>query len=84
MWVSLLRKTYSDVCRRTGSLDSLPAVVASILVLLSYGVGRASARGQEAGLALPHTVQEQMDSLSSRLAEQIRQSKIDPAFPKFL
>ncbi|MGC1617546.1 MAG: energy transducer TonB [Candidatus Acidiferrum sp.] len=32
--------------------------------------------------ALPQAAQVQMDSLASRVADQIRQSKIDPAFPK--
>ena len=34
------------------------------------------------GPPLPRAAQDQMDSLASRAADQIRQSKLDPAFPK--
>jgi len=42
----------------------------------------ASAAVRDDAPALPPVAQEQMASLASRVAEQIRQSKIDPAFPK--
>jgi hypothetical protein len=42
----------------------------------------APAETGEDAPALPRAAREQMDSLASRVAEQIRQSKIDPAFPK--
>ena len=44
----------------------------------------ASTGAQDGAPALPRAVREQMDLLASRVAEQIRQSKIDPAFPKIL
>ena len=44
----------------------------------------ASTGAQDGAPALPRAVREQMNLLASRVAEQIRQSKIDPAFPKIL
>ena len=42
----------------------------------------APTAGQYPAPALPRDAQAQIDSLASRVAEQIRQSKIDPALPK--
>jgi TonB family protein len=82
MRASLLRKTFSDVCRRTSSV--LGAVVPWMMAVLACSLAGTVAGAQDASPALPRIVQEQMDSLALRVAEQIRQSKIDPAFPKIL
>jgi TonB family protein len=82
MWASLLKKTFSIVC---------PGIIACVLgplcalmpAVLMCSLGAATAARDEAP-ALPRAAQEQMDSLASRVAEQIRQSKIDPAYPKIL
>jgi hypothetical protein len=61
------------------ALESLGAVlIASTMCLLFT----ASTAAREDAPALPRAAQEQIDSLAFRVAEQIRQSKIDPAFPK--
>jgi TonB family protein len=41
-------------------------------------------RAQDGAPALPRIAQDQMEALASRVAAQIRQSKIDPALPKVL
>ncbi len=83
MRASLSRRTLSDVCR--GASFCIHAAVAILLFASrTCGGGRAATQVQEVSPVLPHTVQEQMDSLASRLAEQIRESKIDPAYPKIL
>src|SRR5271165_2921565 len=81
MWVFLNRKTLSVTCRSAFS-TALVAVAAGMMALLTCGMASASPVGQDAGPALPRIAQEQMDALASRLAEQIRQSRIDPAYPK--
>jgi TonB family protein len=82
MWASLLKKTFSLVCPGTSArvLGPLRALMAAVFVCSLFG---APAAPDEAP-ALPRAAQEQMDSLASRVAEQIRQSKIDPAYPKIL
>jgi TonB family protein len=81
MWASLLKKTSSvvGVGGISRALESLGAVlIASTMCLLFT----ASTAAREDAPALPRAAQEQIDSLAFRVAEQIRQSKIDPAFPK--
>lgn len=53
-----------------------------MLAGLAYLLFSASASAQDPALALPRIAQDQIDSLASRVAAQIRLSKIDPAFPK--
>jgi TonB family protein len=81
MWASLSKKTFSVVC--PGSiyrvLVALGALVIALPVCLQCS---ASTAARDEAPALPRAAQEQMDSLASRVAEQIRQSKIDTAFPK--
>ena len=83
MWASLLKKTFSVVCPGTIAriLGSPSALMTALLVCSLLG---ASAADRDEAPALPRAAQEQMDSLASRVAEQIRQSKIDPAYPKIL
>jgi TonB family protein len=81
MWSSLLKKTSSVVCLGgiSRALDALSALLIATTICFLF---TASAAAREDAPALPRAAQEQMDSLASRVAEQIRQSKIDPAFPK--
>ncbi len=81
MWASLLKKTFFGVCVGgiSRALDALSALLIAVMMCLLF---TASAAAREDAPALPRAAQEQMDSLASRVAEQIRQSKIDPAFPK--
>ncbi len=83
MWASLLKKTFCVVCPGTpgGILGSLSALMTAVLVCSLMG---AATGARDEAPALPREAQEQMDSLASRVAEQIRQSKIDPAYPKIL
>src|ERR1700685_1153627 len=81
MWASLSKKTLSSLClggisRTLGPLSAL-MFAATMSLLFS-----ASTAAREDAPALPRAAQEQMDSLASRVAEKIRQSKIDTAFPK--
>jgi TonB family protein len=55
-----------------------------LIAALACSLSSVSAAAQDSAPALPRTAQDQMDSLASRVAEQIRQSKIDPAYPKIL
>ena len=81
MWASLLKKTFSIVC--LGSISSaLGPLGALLIVLVMFSACSSPTAAREDAPALPRVAQEQMDSLASRLAEQIRQSKIDPEFPK--
>jgi TonB family protein len=83
MWVSVFGKNSGDLCR--GSfLRVFAALAAGMIALLACGIARATSGAQDANPASSRIVQDQMDSLASRLAEQIRQSKIDPAYPKIL
>ena len=80
MWASLLKKSFFGVCVGvSGAVEALsgPLIAATIYLLFA-----ASATAREDAPPLPRAAQEQMDSLASRVAEQIRQSKIDPEFPK--
>jgi hypothetical protein len=81
MWASLRKKTSLAVClgsafRAVGLLSAL------IITVMLVSVLSASTAARDEAPALPRAAQEQMDSLASRVAEQIRQSKIDTAFPK--
>jgi TonB family protein len=81
MWASLLKKTFSVVC--LGSISSaLGPLGALLMAAMMCSLFTASTAARDDAPALPAAAQEQMDSLASRVAEQIRQSKIDPAFPK--
>jgi TonB family protein len=81
MWASLLKKTFSVVC-----LSRFPSVLGPLgtllIALAMFVMCSAPAAARDEAPALPRAAQEQMDSLASRVAEQIRLSKIDPAFPK--
>jgi hypothetical protein len=81
MRASLLKKTFSVV--RSGgislALEALGALLFAATMCLLFTV---SAAAREDAPGLPRAAQEQMDSLASRVAEQIRRSKIDPEFPK--
>jgi TonB family protein len=81
MWASLLKKTFSVVCLDSisSALGRLSALLIAAMICSLFSVSTAA---RDDAPALPPAAQEQMDSLASRLAEQIRQSKIDPAFPK--
>jgi TonB family protein len=81
MWASLLKKTSSVACLG-GISRVLEALSALLIAATMCFLFAASAVAREDAPALPRAAQEQMDSLASRVAEQIRQSKIDPAFPK--
>jgi TonB family protein len=84
MWASLLKKTFSVVCSRS----FLPLFMGSLAVLmiavLACSLFRASLAAQDPARLLSPAAQQQLDSLALRVAEQIRQSKIDPALPKIL
>jgi TonB family protein len=86
MRASLSKKT-SSIVNLGGLSSALEALGALALGALALGATMclsfiASATAREDAPALPRAAQEQMDLLASRVAEQIRQSKIDPAFPK--
>ncbi len=76
----LLRKTSSVVC--LGGIARALEALSALLFAAMMWLFTASAAAREDAPALPRAAQEQMDSLASRVAEQIRQSKIDPEFPK--
>jgi TonB family protein len=81
MWAALPKKTFSFVF-----LDSISSVLGPpgglLIALMMCSLFSASAAARDDAPALPPVAQEQIASLASRIAEQIRQSKIDPAFPK--
>jgi TonB family protein len=81
MRVSVFRKNSGDLCRSAG-LRPVSAAIAWMLALFLLGVGCAQAVAQESTPAMPRIAQDQIDSLASRVAQQIRQEKIDPALPK--
>jgi hypothetical protein len=81
MWASLLKKTFSVVC--LSSISSVLGPLGALLIaVMACSLFSASTAARDDAPALPPAAQEQMDSLASRVAEQIRQSKIVPAFPK--
>ena len=83
MLVSMFGKNSGDLCRG-GFLRVFVALAAGMIALLACETAGASSVAQDASPASSRIVRDQMDSLASRLAEQIRQSKIDPAYPKIL
>ena len=78
MWTSLSKEIFFGVC--SDSSRALSGV--GVLIVLACLLASGSVAAQDASAALPRIAQDQMDSLASRLAEEIRQSKIDPALPK--
>jgi TonB family protein len=80
MRASLSEKISFDVC--SSVIPVLRAFVLSMIVALGCALSCASAAAQDPSTVLPRVVQDQMNSLASRVAERIRQSKLDPAFPK--
>jgi TonB family protein len=80
MWASLAKKTSIDVC--SDSSPVLNAVAGLMIAVMACSLTGPSVVAQDASPTLPRIAQDQMDSLASRLAEEIRQSKIDPALPK--
>src|SRR5208282_1801117 len=83
MWASLLKRNSSVVC--LGNISrALRQPSALLIAMMMWSLFSASPAARQDAPALPPAAQEQMDSLASRLAEQIRQSKIDPAYPKIL
>ena len=81
MWASLAKKTSVDLCSRSRVSIGLAAF---LIAALAYPLAANPALAQDTFPTLPRIVQDQMNSLASRLAEEIRQSKIDPAYPKIL
>jgi TonB family protein len=81
MWASLPKKTLSGVCPGTIAGVFVP-LYALMLAVLACSLFDASTAARDETPALPRAAQQQMDSLASRVAEQIRQSKSDTAFPK--
>ncbi len=65
--------------RRAGTF--LPVV---LLAALFAGSASRPTRAQDKELVLPRVAQDQIDLLATRVAQQIRNSKTDPAFPKLL
>src|SRR5260370_13454517 len=82
MWASLAKTTFFDVCPEFSFVSS--AVTRLMMAALACSLAGASAGAQDGSPALPQIARAQMDSLASRVAEQVRQSKIDPAYPKIL
>ena len=81
MWVSVFRENSRDLCHGR-FLRALGILAAGMIALLACGAGGAASAVQDVSPTSSRIVQDQMDSLASRLAEQIRQSKIDRALPK--
>ncbi len=74
-------KTISDVCSGGASFVLL-RVGALVLAGLACLLFSRPACAQVSAPTLPRIAQDQIDGLASRVADQIRQSKIDPALPK--
>jgi TonB family protein len=81
MWRFLQRETPLDVCRSKASRVLGAAAGLTMAVLACSLISTPAA--QDASPALPRIVQEQLDSLASHVADQIRLSKIDPEPTKF-
>jgi TonB family protein len=81
MWTALRKKTFFDVCPRSSSRVLCP-IGLLLKAVLACSLLSLPAAAQDSARALPRIAQGQMDSLASRVAVQIRQSKIDPALPK--
>lgn len=74
-------KTFTEVCRGRASFV-LRVVGALMMAVLTCSFFSSSVCAQDGAPALPRIAQDQVDALASRVAAQIRQSKIDPALPK--
>lgn len=81
MWTALRKKSFFDVCPRSSSLVLCP-IGLLLKAVLACSLFTLPAAAQDSARALPRIAQGQMDSLASRVAEQIRQAKIDPSLPK--
>ncbi len=77
MWASLLKKTFSNLRPGHSSLVLGPFGLLWTAVL-ACSLLSASAAAQDSATRLAPNAEAQMDSLASRVAGQIRQSKIDP------
>jgi len=79
----LREKTFTEVCRVRASVV-LRVVGALMMAVPACSFFGCTVRAQDGAPALPRIAQDQMEALASRVAAQIRQSKIDPALPKVL
>src|SRR3984957_18768842 len=77
MWAPLLKKTFSRLCPGNSSLI-LGRFGLLLTALLAGKLLCVSAAAQDSAPRLAPDAEAQMDSLASRVAGQIRQSKIDP------
>jgi TonB family protein len=77
MWASLLKKTFSNLCPGNSSLV-LGWLGLLWTAVLAGNLLSVSAAAQDSASRLAPRAEAQMDSLASRVAGQIRQSKIDP------
>jgi TonB family protein len=77
MWASLLKKTFSNLCPGNSSLLWGPFGVL-LVAGLACNLWSVSAAAQDSASRLAPNAEAQMDSLASRVAGQIRESKIDP------
>jgi TonB family protein len=77
MWASLLKKIFSSLGPGNSSLVLGPFGLL-LAALLAGNLLSVSAAAQDSASALAPNAEAQMDSLASRVAGQIRQSKIDP------
>jgi TonB family protein len=83
MWASLPKKTFSLVCPGRLS-DPLRLFGVLLIAILACTLLAGTNAAQDAASILPRAAQDQLDALASRVAEQIRRSKIDPESTKFL
>jgi TonB family protein len=77
MWASLLKKTFSNLCPGNSSLVFGPFGLL-LTAMLAANLSSIPAAAQDSASRLAPDAQAQMDSLASRVAGQIRKSKIDP------
>jgi TonB family protein len=80
MRASLAKKTFFDVCSELPR--AVKAAATAMIAVLACALGSATVAAQDGFPALPRAAQDQMDSLASRVAAQIRLAKIDPAYTK--
>jgi TonB family protein len=78
MWASLLKKTLSTLGAGNSSLVLRPFGLLLTAVLSANLLSISAAAQDSASRLAPPNAEAQMDSLASRVAGQIRQSKIDP------
>jgi TonB family protein len=77
MWASLLKKTFANPCAGNSYLVLGPLGLL-LTAVLCCNLLSVSAAAQDSASRLAPNAETQMDSLASRVAGQIRQSKIDP------